>query len=129
MSDPNAATTAARKRHVAAPLGLSNRYHVPQVHFEAILDRLEHAVRIGLLPMNLEFYQRILHALFPEHFALELPLDCRPTQTHPFTDERLGVWGSRAKRRRHLTHPNDAPITALASVRPPRRKNASPGSH
>ena len=48
-------------------------------HLEILCDRLEQAVMNGLLPISLNFYRRILAALFPEDFELpEGPIDAAP---------------------------------------------------
>ena len=71
-----------------------------------LVERLEHALRQGILRMDCHAHALLLVTLFPEEFAEEPAGE--PTDTPPLTDERIAVYAQREAEGRPIKHPLDA---------------------
>jgi hypothetical protein len=82
--------------------------HVPEVVRELIVDRLEAALREGLLQMTPEQYHSLLCALMPDDFVPP-PTDDFRTFSDAGTNARVLIYAERARRGVQMFHAKDKP--------------------
>jgi hypothetical protein len=74
---------------------------------ELVLDRVDAALREGLLDLSAESYSALLCAIMPDEFEVP-PLPTTPTGTVPMTRDRVRVYAARVRAEVSIFHAGDA---------------------